>query len=74
LEESTTSEKTPLNDIQKLNEFINTAIEVYKVVLNLSDEKILEIKRDILSELVEKFINKTLTLDMIKTIIHTKAK
>lgn len=74
LEKSKVSEKTPLNDIQKLNEFINGTIDVYKVVLNLSDEKILEIKREILSELVEKFINKTLTLDMIKTIIHTKAK
>lgn len=72
LEESTTSEKTPLNDIQKLNEFINTAIEVYKVVLNLSDEKILEIKREIVNELIEKFLNNSLTLEDIKSIIYKK--
>lgn len=72
LEKSEDVEKTPLNDIQKLNEFINTAIEVYKVVLNLSDEKILEIKREVVNELIEKFLNNSLTLEDIKSIIYKK--
>ncbi|MGL5970572.1 MAG: hypothetical protein ACRCZL_01000, partial [Cetobacterium sp.] len=64
--------KTPLNDIQKLNEFINTTIDVYKTVLNLSDEKILKIKKEVVNELIEKFVNSTLTLEDIKSIIYTK--
>ncbi|MGL5545268.1 MAG: hypothetical protein ACRDB6_09180 [Cetobacterium sp.] len=67
-----TLEKTPLNDIAKLNEFINKTIEVYRVVLNLSDEKILEIKREIVNELIEKFLNNSLTLEEIKSIIYKK--
>ncbi|MGL5982222.1 MAG: hypothetical protein ACRCZR_02750 [Cetobacterium sp.] len=72
IQELKTFEKTPLNDIQKLNEFINTTIDVYKTVLNLSDEKILKIKKEVVNELIEKFVNSTLTLEDIKSIIYTK--
>ncbi len=58
-----------LTDPDMFNDFVEESINVYKTFLKLSDERILEIKKEVLSELLTKFILKTLTLeDITKTI------
>ena len=47
---------------------------MYKIILNLSEEKILEIKREILKELGTKYILKELTIDEINKTIADKLK
>lgn len=61
-------------ELDLFNDIINKSIEMYKIILNLSEEKILEIKREILKELGTKFILKELTIDEINKTIADKLK
>ena len=61
-------------ELDLFNDIINKSIEMYKIILNLSEEKILEIKREILKELGTKYILKELTIDEINKTIADKLK
>lgn len=61
-------------ELEIFNDIINKSIEMYKMILDLTDEKILEIKREILKELGTKFILKKLTIDEINETIAEKLK
>lgn len=61
-------------ELNLFNDIINKSIEMYKIILNLSEEKILEIKREILKELGTKYILKELTIDEINKTIADKLK
>lgn len=61
-------------ELDLFNDIINKSIEMYKIILNLSEEKILKIKREILKELGTKFILKELTIDEINKTIADKLK
>lgn len=54
-----------LNDTNAFNDYIEKSIEFYRVILNLSDERIFEIKKTIALELSRKFILKEITIDDI---------
>ncbi|MGL4865566.1 MAG: hypothetical protein ACRC4T_20920 [Cetobacterium sp.] len=61
-------------ELEIFNDIINKSIEMYKMILDLTAEKILEIKREILKELGTKFILKKLTIDEINETIAEKLK
>lgn len=61
-------------ELNLFNDIINKSIEMYKIILNLNEEKILEIKREILKELGTKYILKELTIDEINKTIADKLK
>ena len=61
-------------ELELFNDIINKSIEMYKMILNLTDEKIIEIKRETLKELGTKFILKKLTMDEINETIAEKLK
>lgn len=61
-------------ELDLFNDIINKSIEMYKIILNLSEKEILEIKREILKELGTKFILKELTIDEINKTIADKLK
>lgn len=61
-------------ELDLFNDIINKNIEMYKIILNLNEEKILEIKREILKELGTKFILKELTIEEINKTIADKLK
>lgn len=57
-------------DINAFNNYINENINIYKIVLNLSEDRILEIKREILTELSSKFVLKQINIDDITQAIN----
>lgn len=59
-----------LTDINAFNNYINENINIYKIVLNLSEDRILEIKREILTELSSKFVLKQINIDDITQAIN----
>lgn len=61
-------------ELDLFNDIINKSIEMYKIILNLSEKEILEIKREILKELGTKFILKELTIYEINKTIADKLK
>ena len=61
-------------ELELFNDIINKSIEMYKMILSLTDKKIIEIKREILKELGTKFILKKLTIDEINETIAEKLK
>ncbi|MBC2854257.1 hypothetical protein [Cetobacterium sp. 2G large] len=61
-------------ELEVFNDIINKSIDMYKMILNLTDEKIIEIKRETLKELGTKFILKKLTIDEINETIAEKLK
>lgn len=61
-------------ELEVFNDIINKSIEMYKMILNLTDEKIIEIKRETLKELGTRFILKKLTIDEINETIAEKLK
>lgn len=61
-------------ELEVFNNIINKSIEMYKMILNLTDEKIIEIKRETLKELGTRFILKKLTIDEINETIAEKLK
>lgn len=61
-------------ELNILNDIINKNIEMYKIILNLSDDKVFEIKREILKDLGTKFILKELTIEEINQTIAEKLK
>lgn len=61
-------------ELDLFNDIIKKSIEMYKIILNLSEKEILEIKREILKELGTKFILKELTIDEINKTIADKLK
>lgn len=63
-----------IDDINYYNNYISSNIELYKVVFNLSEEKIKEIKKEILLELGTKIISKTITLEEINASIAKNLK
>lgn len=54
-----------LNDTNAFNDYIDKSIEFYRVILNMSDDRIFEIKKTIAMELSRKFILKEITIDDI---------
>lgn len=68
------NKNTLILELNLFNDIINKSIEMYKIILNLSEEKILEIKREILKELGTKYILKELTIDEINKTIADKLK
>lgn len=63
-----------ITDINIFNDYINKSINLYKVVFALSEEKIIELKREILLKLSGKFILHKLTTEEIDKIIAEKLK
>ena len=63
-----------IDDINYYNNYISNNIELYKVVFNLSEERIKEIKKEILLELGTKIISKTITLEEINVAIAKNLK
>lgn len=63
-----------IDDINYYNNYISNNIELYKVVFNLSEERIKEIKKEILLELGTKIISKTITLEEINAAIAKNLK
>lgn len=63
-----------IEDINYYNNYISNNIELYKVVFNLSEERIRDIKKEILLELGTKIISKTITLDEINAAIAKNLK
>lgn len=61
-------------ELEVFNDIINKSIDMYKMILNLTDEQIIEIKRETLKELGTKFILKKLTIDEINETIAEKLK
>lgn len=61
-------------ELEEFNDIINKSIQMYKMILNLTDEKIIEIKREALKELGTKFILKRLTIEEINETIAEKLK
>ena len=61
-------------DLELFNDLINKSIDMYKMILNLTDEQITELKRETLKELGTKFILKKLTIDEINNTIAEKLK
>lgn len=66
--------KDILTDIDAFNSYINENIALYKTVLELSEVRIKEIKREILKELSPKFVKKIITLDEIDKVLAEKIK
>jgi hypothetical protein len=56
-------------ELKEFDNYIKKSIEMYKMLLKLSDEKVFEMKKEILSQLGRKFITKTLTFDEIDNTI-----
>lgn len=67
-------EQSVLTDINIFNDYINKSIDIYKLVLDLSDEKIIELKREILLKLSGKFILNNLTIEEIDNTIAEKLR
>lgn len=67
-------EQSILTDISLFNEYISKSIDIYKVVFDLSDEKIIELKREILLKLNRKFILNNLTIEDIDKTIAEKLR
>ncbi len=67
-------EESILNNINLFNQYINENIDVYKVVLSMSEEKIVELKKEILLELTPKFVLKNLTMEDINKTIAEKIR
>lgn len=63
-----------IDDINYYNNYISTNIELYRVVFNLSEERIRNIKKGILLELGSKIIAKTITLEEINQSIAKNLK
>lgn len=63
-----------IDDISEFNRYINESVNVYKVILNLTEDRIFEIKREILKNLTSKFVMKTLTLEEVNQEIADKMK
>ncbi|WP_438527904.1 hypothetical protein [Cetobacterium sp.] len=67
-------EQSILTNIILFNEYISKSIDIYKVVLDLSDEKIIELKKEILLKLNRKFILNNLTIEDIDKTIAEKLR
>lgn len=67
-------EQSILTDISLFNDYISKSIDIYKVVLDLSAEKIVELKREILLKLNRKFILNNLTIEDIDETIAEKLR
>ena len=67
-------EQSILTNVILFNEYISKSIDIYKVVLDLSDEKIIELKREILLKLNRKFILNNLTIEDIDKTIAEKLR
>ena len=67
-------EQSILTNVILFNEYISKSIDIYKVVLDLSDEKIIELKREILLKLNRKFILNNLTIEDIDETIAEKLR
>lgn len=63
-----------IDDINYYNNYISSNIELYRVVFNLSEERIRDIKKEILLELGSKIISKTITLEEINQSIVKNLK
>ncbi|MDX8337262.1 MULTISPECIES: hypothetical protein [Cetobacterium] len=61
-------------ELDLFNDIINKAIDMYRMILDLTSEKIIEVKRETLKELGTKFILKKLTIDEINQTIAEKLK
>ena len=77
IEEPPKENETDLNLIDNINyynNYINDNIELYRVAFNLSEERIKEIKKEILIELGTKIISKNITLEEINQSIAKNLK
>lgn len=63
-----------IDDINYYTDYISKNVELYRNIFNLSEERIKEIKIEILLELGSKIITKTITLEEINTAIVKKLK
>ncbi|MGL4787770.1 MAG: hypothetical protein ACRC2Q_12955, partial [Cetobacterium sp.] len=61
-----------IDDINYYTDYISKNIELYRSILNLSEEKIKKIKIETLAELGTKIITKTITLEEINASIVKK--
>ena len=74
IEKKLEKEQSILTNVILFNEYISKSIDIYKVVLDLSDEKIIELKREILLKLNRKFILNNLTIEDIDKTIAEKLR
>lgn len=61
-----------IDDINYYNNYISNNIELYRVAFNLSESRVREIKKEVLSELGTKIIAKNITLEEINQSISKK--
>ncbi|MEG0425122.1 MAG: hypothetical protein RR523_09355 [Cetobacterium sp.] len=65
-------EQNILTDINLFNDYINKSINLYKAVFDLSNDNVIELKREILLKLSRKFILNNLTIEEIDKTIAEK--
>lgn len=71
IENANNKKENVITDIGVFNNYISESIEYYKVILNLSNDDVEKIRKEIAIELGRSFIKKELTLEMIdETIIR----
>ncbi|MDX8337333.1 hypothetical protein [Candidatus Cetobacterium colombiensis] len=63
-----------IDDINYYTEYISKNVELYRSIFNLSEERIREIKKEVLMELGTKIISKSVTLEEINLSIAKKLK
>lgn len=62
----------PIYLLERNNNYISNNIELYRVAFNLSESRVREIKKEVLSELGTKIIAKNITLEEINQSISKK--
>ncbi|WP_426711216.1 hypothetical protein [Cetobacterium sp. SF1] len=72
--DSPIEETNVLENIEEFNTYVNNFLKLYGVMLNFDENKILQIKREILKELGVKFIMKKVTLEEINATLLEKVK
>ena len=65
---------TIIDDINYYTDYISTNIELYRAIFNLSEERVKEIKKEVLLELGTKIISRNITLEEINQSIGKKLK
>lgn len=67
-------DKNIIKEVEKFNEYVNESINLYKIMLTLDEEKIIDIKKEILRVLGPVFMKKELTTSKIDKFLVEKFK
>ena len=67
-------DKNIIKEVEKFNEYVNESINLYKIMLTLDEEKVIDIKKEILRVLGPVFMKKELTTSKIDKFLVEKFK